>query len=173
MHNYIIQIETYPVAPHQRMSMGDILDNTNFVGEIADYIDTLDGHRSESYAEDLYQDLAHANELTPFLVNMTKLLPDSSYVLTFSKGFKEAWFSLKYKEFCKVMDRLNTIDEQDFANDPDHNTSYYLFQLREMFNERFGVYIWMDDELYTLDEFIRSLDYDRRYYIGAALDYHW
>lgn len=174
MHSRIFQLSTSPITPDEFITTRDISDASfNFVGEIADYVDDIPESQLTSEYVGLYRDLAHANDATPFSVNMVKLSNGAPETLIFSEGFPQGYFRKKYAEFREVLRKLDAVDAAQFADDPTGNVAYLVFLLRSAHNERFGAYIWINGDLLTLDEFVRTCELNTPYYFGNVLDYHF
>lgn len=174
MHKYIYQLSTSPIPLSEFITIDDVLDYyPSFIYEIAEYVDYIPAGEHSSAHAALYRSLAHANSKNPFSVNLTKLSPDTPEVLSLREGIREGYFSHRYAMFQKALKQLSCIDEVSFANDENGAVGYRMYDLRSAFNERFGTYIWIDDELLTLDEFVRSCKLNTPYYFGNILDYHF
>lgn len=48
-----------------------------------------------------------------------------------------------------------------------------LYKLNDCFNDKFSFYIYFQDELKTLDDWIRETDLSGSFYFGGTLDYHF
>lgn len=173
MHKRIYQLSTSPIEKDEFITIEDIsYAPFNFVGEIADYVDDIPEAQSSSAYVELYRSLAHANNIKPFSVNMTKL-SGAPEVIMFGEGFREAYFTEKFKRFRDVLDRLSGVDLDGFSNNIHAGVPFLIFRLNNTYNEKYGHYIWIDDDLLTLDEFARSCELNTPYYFGNVLDYHW
>lgn len=174
MHSRIFQLSTSPIPKDEYITIEDICYVPfNFIGEIADYVDDIPETRLTSEYAALYRDLAVANRITPFSVNMSKLSTAASELLTFGEGFRQGFFHTKYLTFRDILHRLDAIDESKFSQDPTGNLGYLVYLLRSAHNDRFGTYIWIDDDLLTLDEFVRTCELNTPYYFGNVLDYYF
>ena len=81
------------------------------------------------------------------------------------------YFYEKYKEFQKIAKTLCAIDERQFMDF--YYTSELVFYLTRNFNNERGIYIYQkDQELITMDEFLRTARVDAPYYIGGVCKYH-
>ena len=65
---------------------------------------------------------------------------------------------------CKCCECLQPILFCPFQN---------LHKLNEAYQDKFSFYIYYQDELKTLDEWIRETDLSESFYFGGTLDYHF
>lgn len=54
----------------------------------------------------------------------------------------------------------------------DNQLAQPLFALDNAYSDEYGIYIQTDDGLKTLNDFIRSVRLNHRYYFGGTVDYH-
>lgn len=174
MHKYIFQLSTSPIPLNEFITIEDMLDySPAFIGDVADSVDYIPAKEHSSAHSALYRELAHANCKNPFAVNLYKLTPNTPEVLTMRDGVREGYFAARFDMFQKVLERLSGVDADAFSNDESRAVEYLMCQLRSAFNERFGTYVYVDEELLTLDEFIRTCELNIPYYFGNVLDYHF
>ena len=48
-----------------------------------------------------------------------------------------------------------------------------MYKLNEQYQDKFSLYIYFNDELKSLDEWIRETDLSGSFYFGGTLDYHF
>lgn len=48
-----------------------------------------------------------------------------------------------------------------------------LTKLNEHYQDKFSLYVYFNDELKSLDEWIRETDLSGSFYFGGTLDYHY
>ena len=48
-----------------------------------------------------------------------------------------------------------------------------MYKLNEAYQDKFSFYIYYQDKLKTLDEWIRETDLSESFYFGGTLDYHF
>lgn len=96
---------------------------------------------------------------------------DKNLTITFKEGFKEAYFRDNWNKLIK-----NLIGDPDSyarfcGNIKDYDLSYRLGQL---ISEKYGFYMSDEYGSYdTLDDFLRTIDYNVEYKIFDSLDYHY
>ena len=158
MHGRIHQIETHPLVPDEALSMRWDLDDIK--PEIADYVGN-DPNPTNSITW-LKENLANR-------CGDTIIILDDGFIL--QEGFREAYFRHAHERFLNELRGLEKYSLSDFATGQIWKG---VFNLNEDYNDRFGDYVWSEDNgLETRDEFMRHAKPGIRYYLGGTLDYHW
>ena len=49
----------------------------------------------------------------------------------------------------------------------------YMYKLNEAYTDKYGFYIYEEDTLMPLGEWLRWVDLEEDYYFGNVLDYHF
>lgn len=89
---------------------------------------------------------------------------------------KQLRFTDRFIEFQRATNLLSTIPYEVFSG---QRRSYVFSRawtsLKESFEDKYGIYIyWKDqDELMTLDAWLREADLPKAFYVGGVIDYHW
>lgn len=82
------------------------------------------------------------------------------------------YFEGRYKQFQTYLTELSHVQEEKFIC-CHSQVEGLLYQLTRSFSERFGIYVAGDeDELISFDEFIRTADAGKTYYVGGIVNYH-
>lgn len=159
MHGRIYQIATTPIHEADYLTLGGC-DLEEVTPAIADYVDS---------------DSCPINSIATLKLNLSKrcnsrniLIENNSFILL--EGFREAYFNAAFEKFRMALDELKDATSEDFAAG---KMWQEMETLKDAYDSRFGDYIWMDDDLMTRDEFMRSAKPGVRYYFGGTLDYHW
>lgn len=104
---------------------------------------------------------------SPLLID----IDDKNLTIIFKEGFKDAYFRKSWNDLLKNL--IGSPDSYDrfCGNIKDCDVAYRLGQL---INEKYGFYISDEYCSYdTLDDFIRSVDYDKEYKVFDSVDYHY
>lgn len=153
MHSRIFQIEKEAITEEEYID-SDLIPEW-FTQSVADY--TSDGCDREDDIDWL----------------MTGALGDVATVengkLTFSSDVRR-YFKRKHDVFIKAAEQLAKVEFNDFVSS--HSVYSILYNLKESYNDRYGFYVYSNDELYTLDEFMRTVGDGDVYFIGGTVDYH-
>ena len=90
---------------------------------------------------------------------------------------KKAYFSGGYKRFRELCALMLTTTMEAFigmeAGPEDKALSFLMYELNEAYSSKYGYYIYEDDELQALPEWLRAADQQAIYHIGNVLDYHF
>lgn len=90
---------------------------------------------------------------------------------------KKAYFSGGYKRFRELCALMLTTTMEAFigmeAGPEDKALSFLMYELNEAYSSKYGYYIYEDDELLPLPEWLRVADPQAIYHIGNVLDYHF
>lgn len=152
MHSRIFQMDIEPINKKDYIDESTFYEDT-FIGTIADYVDE-DTNRDEDiqWLVDCYE---------KYGMEYNK---EEDYVI-FKKGFKKNYFRERFKLFKETIDELTF---EDFAYDTRAN----LYKIKSLMEDRFSFYVYFDDYWMTFDRFVRQLEEDKKYYLGATIDYH-
>ena len=128
-----------------------------FIGQVADYV-SEDTNKKED-VEWFLRCYCDFNEY--FRVNNKDTEIES---ITFLPGFKRAYFNGRFE---RLRQQINSMTIDDFTD------SLRVYGLEKLIENKFGFYICSEDNLQTIDDFIRDLpDREITYYFGNTLDYH-
>ena len=128
-----------------------------FIGQVADYI-----NEDTDKNEDVEWFLACMEECNRFFtINRTDTEVES---ITFSPGFKRMYFFERFNKLQQTVDEMNL---------DDFTSSIKAYRLRQLVEEKFGFYVCCENNLQSMDDFVRDLpDAETTYYFGNTIDYH-
>ena len=159
-HSRIFQIAEEPVSVEDYIEEHDFYENW-FVGAIADYVS------SDCTRDDDLKSLRFLLER-----NKAASFNESNNSFTIIPGGKESYFAQAYDNFATEREKTLNVGLTEFASSGDFAESVRL--MGAAFNEEFSYYVVpFEDEIITLDEFIRYAEIGKHYYIGGTLDYHY
>ena len=152
MHSRIFQLSTEPIKEEDYITEDTIIHDTSFIGYVADYVsDEVDRKEDIKWLLD---------SITPY----GAIYDEKEESLIFPKGFKERYFEKKFAVLKETVQKISSLE--DFAND-----SLLAYKLKSTITDRFSFYIY-EDYYEPIDDFIRNLELNTKYYIGGILDYH-
>lgn len=159
MHCNIFEISQTPVEENKRFSSSDVPDK--FYNSVADYT-----------GDDVDRD----EEIKHLLSGLRSIISEEDEEgFTFKEGYKQAYFRRKHSEFVAKAAELSGVSLDAFCGD--ENSVYpmemEMFKLRGLYDERFEVYIYFEDELMTMDYWIRHYDLKGKLHFGGVVDYHY
>ena len=128
-----------------------------FIGQVADYV-----NEDTDKNEDVEWFLACMEECNRFFtINRTDTEVES---ITFSPGFKRMYFFERFNKLQQTVDEMNL---------DDFTSSIKAYRLRQLVEEKFGFYVCCENNLQSMDDFVRDLpDAETTYYFGNTIDYH-
>ena len=128
-----------------------------FIGQVADYI-----NEDTDKNEDVEWFLACMEECNRFFtINRTDTEVES---ITFSPGFKRMYFFERFNKLQQTVDEMNL---------DDFTSSIKAYRLRQLVEEKYGFYVCCENNLQSMDDFVRDLpDAETTYYFGNTIDYH-
>ena len=107
-----------------------------------------------------------------YLASPTKAsseMPVSSQALS-----RNAWYCLsKYHAFLDKACELTGISLDAFVGEAKYDIGMAMYKLNEHYQDKFSLYVYFNDELKSLDEWIRETDLNGSFYFGGTLDYHY
>ena len=84
--------------------------------------------------------------------------------ITFLPGIKYIYFEERYKRIKLLVKNMT---EEEFHD------SYFVFHLQDAIDRKYKIYIYANDTIMTLDNFIRELPDDKAtYYFGSIIGYY-
>ena len=154
MHSRIFQVSTNPINE-------------------TDYID-----------ECCYWDHWFINEVADYVANSTDRDGDIEWLMEYSKGIiisedengkflivtdKEKYFKNAFENFQEAINKVSKYTIDDFIQ----SSSYEIWKIKDSYENMFGFYIDCNDDLMSLDRFVRLSPINKKYYIGGTVDYHF
>lgn len=151
MHSRIFQVSSEPIAKEDYIEEAVYYDHW-FLNSIADYV--ADSNRNEDidWLKNCYDGLTFGKD------------DIGEYFVVKSK---EQYFQPKFKRFKNAIDSIKSCTLEEFTKE-----MFAVWELKNAYEERFGFYVDWDDDVMTLDNFIRCCVTDVKYYIGGTIDYH-
>lgn len=154
MHNRIIQVSKKPICESDYITEDKYYDHW-FTYQIADYV---------SGDVDREEDIEWFKSASAGIV-----VDKDEHGHYFMISDKEKYFKGQFNEFNRILSELNGITINDFIN----NIDYKAFILRNSYEDKYGFYIDEDDDnMSSLDSFVRHGEINVKYYIGGIVDYH-
>lgn len=159
MHSRIFEVSTEPIPQDEYMTDSYFDYDHWFFKTIADYV--MDDEHREGSVKWLLDSLAVGDGLVT--------IEGDSFQL--HEGFHTAYWNGRHRAFLEKAEAMGNITAEQFA---EGGASMLLYQAAELHEDKFGFYVVArdDDDLITIDEFIRYAQIGRRYYIGGTVDYH-
>lgn len=88
--------------------------------------------------------------------------------------FKNKYFRNNYDKSTKLLTEMKNSITLDKFSDRDINIFNDLWQLNNLYNDKYSFYFCnVDMEMLTMDEFVRKIKLDCKYYIINTFDYHF
>lgn len=162
MHSRIFQVSKEPISPEKLMNGFSIPEY--FQNGIADYVAEVSDRNGE---------------LDYFIESESSVLKAGEVHHTFQLAphGRENYFRYKYEQFREICALMLTASLGAFiGTEPgprNQHFSFLMYQLNDSYCDRYGYYIFEDDELKPFCEWLREADPKAVYYLGNVLDYHF
>ena len=184
MHSRIIELGNAPILPDDRM--GECSVPEWFYHSIADYTNA-ETDRDEDLKWFLeivahIVDVAEDGESFTFKPNAKITRAEFVAILsrfphtdigTFKPNAKKKYFHRQYYAFLDKARELTGISIEAFCAETPYDIGMAMYKLNEAYQDKFSFYIYYQDKLKTLDEWIRETDLSESFYFGGTLDYHF
>ena len=92
---------------------------------------------------------------------------------TFKPKAKQKHFERQYHAFLDKACELTGISLDAFVGEAKYDIGMAMYKLNEHYQDKFSLYVYFNDELKSLDEWIRETDLSGSFYFGGTLDYHY
>ena len=158
MHSRIIELGNAPILPDNRM--GECSVPEWFSHSIADYTNA---------ETDRDEDLKWFLEIVAHIVDVA----EDGESFTFKPNAKKKYFHRQYYAFLDKARELTGISIEAFCAETPYDIGMAMYKLNEAYQDKFSFYIYYQDKLKTLDEWIRETDLSESFYFGGTLDYHF
>lgn len=156
MHSRIFQVSTQPIDKSDYIKESFFYEHW-FLDQIADYVDAETDRQDDiEWLKGCYKQ------------GITFGADENGEFFTITD--KNEFFKTKFKAFKDALQKLSAMTIDEFVNDECHLDMY---NMRQAYNETYGFYVCEDEDLQTMDTFIRYAETDTKYYIGATIDYHF
>ena len=161
MLNYIYQITENQISSDDYLHEVSLYDS-NFLGNIADRVkNNVDRNGSLLSLKERFE----CGQIAKF--------NDNDYSFGLLGNAKKRYFKGKHNKFIEDIEILSNTTEEEFLENNDQ-ISTNLRNVTGVFCREFADYVYSDDsEPITFDEFIRSAEIGKKYFIGGIVDYHW
>lgn len=152
MHSRIFQVSAAPIAKEDYISSADYEDHW-FTREIADYVsDNCDRDSDIEWLKSDGLEIGTEKERAVLIVKDKHAFFNAAYE-SFRESLKEAE-AMTIDDFCKI------------------GTSFIPFRVKHSYEDKYGFYIEDENELKTLDSWVRLVKEGDVFYIGGTVDYH-
>ncbi|NLW24677.1 MAG: hypothetical protein GXY91_05485 [Clostridia bacterium] len=149
MHSRIFQLSDEKINKDDFITEENFYEDS-FIGSVADYVsDNIDRKEDIKWLMSC---------LEPYGVKLDK----EEESIVFPKGFKQRYFEERFKKFKET---VNGMTLNDFCD------SIKAWQLSQIIEKKFDFYIYVSYPQ-PLDDFIRDLEEEKKYFIGGIVDYH-
>lgn len=155
MHSRIFQVSLDPIDKDDYIEESNYWDHW-FTSELADYVN------GDCDRKDDIEWLKHF-----YSTNGIEFGADDNGEYFIVKN-KCAYFADKFETFTEIIKRMNNYTLDGFV----YGVSE-MWSLNNTYEDKYGFYVDIDEELMTLDSFVRRCVTEEKYYIGGTLDYHW
>ena len=161
MHSRVFEISSKPIDAESRLD--EYLLPDWFCRGIADYVDST---KEEDRPE----------ELSWFSSRFAGNCKVDGDMVSFEAKTKHDYFRFNYNKFREAAAVLAVCDFEAFCESkPCSDFETTMHKLKSSYEDRFGFYVYDRDneELITMDSWVRQADLSVPYYIGSIIDYHW
>ena len=161
MHSRVFEISRIPIEKESRLDAYELPDW--FCSGIADYVDNI----HESYRED---------DLKWFAGRFGENCQRDGDQVSFNDQVKMEYFRGEYEKFRAAAAILVSSTLEEFCgNAPKTDIDRTVYRLKSAYEDKFGFYVYDrdDEELITMDAWVRRSDLTVPYFIGGIVDYHW
>lgn len=164
MHSRIFGIVDLDYYNTEDFRQGSILDHyEECLPDFADYV-SGDVDINEDF-DWLIESLTHSTDAS--LIEFDK----NNLTIKFKSGFKEKYFQEKWDTLIKTL--IGNPDSFNAFCGLNKNVDF-TYNLKKLISEEFGFYVSDEYGSYeTLDDFIRSVSYDKEYKVFDVIDYHY
>lgn len=164
MHSRIFGIVDLDYYNTEDFRQGSILDHyEECLPDFADYV-SGDVDINEDF-DWLIESLTHSTDAS--LIEFDK----NNLTIKFKSGFKEKYFQENWDKLIKTL--IGNPDSFNAFCGLNKNVDF-SYNLKKLISEEFGFYVSDDYGSYeTLDDFIRSVSYDKEYKVFDCVDYHY
>lgn len=158
MHSRMFQLII--TKPCENKEIDDSLIDS-FVREVADYV-----YQSKSRNQDIDWILSYLGGIEE--CNELFVYDDKEQSIIFKEGFKLGFFERKHQYLKEYVQELSL---EGFSGEQYDDGAIY--KLQQCISEEYEFYIVDEEWWYPLDQFVRGLSYNTKYYFGEVLDYHF
>ena len=158
MHSRIFELSRTPVHPEDRFNTNDIPDG--FYHNIADYaIDETNRAEDIAWFVSCYRSIIAIGE--------------DGESITFDHMAKQDYFRFKHQKFIEKAAELSAVSLDAFVGDTPYPIDFAVYELNDAYKDKFGFYIYYENELVPMDEIMRTFSLEGVFYFGGTVDYHF
>ena len=159
MHSTVYELADHPIAAEKFISPG-YLPHWVFTS-VADYATEMSG------AE-------RADSIATLPEHFGSLCDRSGDQISFSPQLKQTYFKESHRYFKEAAKALSKTDYDVFAGiTPTTAFHLALNSITESYTDKYSFYIYEDGELSPLDNWLRSADISKPFYVGGTINYHY
>ena len=161
MHSRIFQISEEPLKEKESSSIRNCdLYHDYFPENIADSFEEIP-FKSAEYFEEL-----------KWLKRTVKGIEVDVEKQTIIITNKAEYFKEKHSQFKELLNKLKDVTLEEFSSG--RSKLYFdMYELNECYREKHGFYIDFMGDLTSLDEWVRSVEENKVFFIGTIIDYHF
>lgn len=159
MHSFIYEVSSSPIPQEKRAKHSDLPE---WFHSVCDYADDLSLEQRQA---------AIRSFVESFHGNCT--IEDDK--ITFAPQTKVDYFKDNYHYFRSALSVLDKVDLNAFSGTNPAPVLYAAVRgLMESYEDNRGIYIYdsANDDLLTLDSWLRTTDFHAPIYLGGVVDYH-
>ena len=158
MHSRIFELSRTPVSPEDRFNTNDIPED--FFHNIADYaIDDTDRTADIDWFVSCYRSII--------------TLGEDGECFTFNHMAKQDYFRFKHLKFIEKAEELSALSLDAFMGETPYPIDFAVYELNDAYNDKFSFYIYFENELVPMDEFMRTFSLEGTFCFGGTVDYHF
>lgn len=159
MHSTVYELADHPIAAEKYISPGYLPDW--FFGSVADYATEM-------------SDAERADSIATLAEHFGSLCDRNGDQMNFSPQLKQIYFKESHRYFKEAAKALSKTDYDVFAGITSA-TAFHLAlnSITESYTDKYSFYIYEDGELSPLDNWLRSADISKPFYVGGTINYHY
>jgi len=158
MHSRIFELSRTPVRPEDRFNTNDIPEG--FYHNIADYaVDETNRSEDIEWFVSCYRPIITIDEM--------------GESIAFNHMAKQDYFRSKHQKFIEKATELSAVSLDAFVGDTPYPIDFAVYELNDAYKDKFGFYIYYENELVPMDEFMRTFSLEGSFYFGGTVDYHF
>lgn len=159
MHSTVYELSTHPIPAEEQLSPGYLPDW--FFDTIANYATGMSGTE-------------RADSIATLAEHFGTLCDRNGDQIRFSPLLKQHYFKERHKYFMEAAKALTQTEYNVFAGiTPATAFHLALNSITESYTDKYSFYIYEEGELSPLDNWLRSADISKPFYVGGTINYHY
>lgn len=159
MHSTVYELSDHPIAAEKFITSGYLPDW--FFSSIADYATEMSGTE-------------RADSIATLAEHFGSLCTRRGNQISFSPQLKQTYFKESHRYFKEAAKALSKTDYDVFAGiTPTTAFHLALNSITESYTDKYSFYIYEDGKLSPLDNWLRSADISKPFYVGGTINYHY